>query len=335
MSSVSSFVPTADGLGLVAGNFRAMGCDVEIAVVGGTAHHLELAQRLVDDLEQRWSRFLPTSDISRINAAAGADVVVDRSTVVLVAAMVQGWVATGGDFDPTLLGHLVELGYSASWDDPSKVTTLPAGFTPEVGAGAARRAPLTDALLDPAACVVRVPAGTFLDPGGIGKGLAADLVVNALLGAGAAGALVGIGGDVRVSGAAPQPGGWRIGVVDVTSDREQAQIVLAEGGIATSGTSHRVWDDPAGRRVHHLLDPATAAPVAPGPRRVVEATVVAGTAAWAEVFTKTLLVRDPKPGLADLDERGLGARVRLTDGRTRHNRCWEHLASRHPEEGMS
>lgn len=333
MTSVPSFVPTADGRGMAAETFRAMGSDVEVVVVGGTAHHLGLARELIDGLEQRWSRFLPSSDISRINAAAGADVVVDRSTVTLVAAMVQGWVATGGAFDPGLLRPLVELGYAASWDDPSRVTRVAPRPDAELGADAAQRPPLTDVLVDPAACVVRVPAGTLLDAGGIGKGLAADLVVNALIGAGAAGALVGIGGDVRVSGAAPQAGGWRIGVVDVSTGREQGQLAVAEGGIATSGTSYRVWNSPAGRRVHHLLDPSTGAPVAVDAKRVVEATVVAGTAAWAEVFTKTLLVRGPRHALADLDERGLGARVRWSDGRTLHNRCWERLVSQGPEEG--
>jgi thiamine biosynthesis lipoprotein len=320
-----SFVPTADGRGVAAETFRAMGSDVEVVVVGGSAHHLGLARELIDGIEQRWSRFLPSSDISRINAANGADVVVDRSTVALVAAMVQGWVASGGAFDPSLLGPLVELGYAASQYDPSLVT--------ELAPGAAPRTQMTDVLLDPATCVVRAPAGTTLDAGGVGKGLAADLVVNALIDAGAAGALVGVGGDVRVSGIPPQPGGWRIGLVDVVTGREQAQVTLAEGGVATSGTSHRVWNDARGRPVHHLLDPGTGAPLAAAGRHVVEATVVAGTAVWAEVFTKVLLVRGPQTALAELDDRGLGGRVRWSDGRAQHNRSWEAMVSRHPEEG--
>ncbi len=61
---------------------------------------------------------------------------------------------------------------------------------------------------------------------------------------------------------------------------------------------------------------------------VVEATVVAGTAAWAEVFTKALLVCNPGEVLADLDRRGLAARVRDAGGSTRHNLMWEELTSR-------
>jgi thiamine biosynthesis lipoprotein len=308
--------------------FRAMGCDTEVVVVGGTAHHLGLARRLIADLEQCWSRFIPTSDISRINAAGGADVVVDPSTITLVTAMVQAWVATDGAFDPTLLAPLVELGYVASWDDPAHITRL--------APGAARRSVPTEVLIDPSARVVRAPAGTTLDPGGIGKGLAADLVTSALLATGARGALVGIGGDVRVSGAAPNDAvGWRIGVVDVLTDREDEQVLLAEGGVATSGTQHRTWRRPDGSIVHHLLDPASGRPVASGRQAAVEATVVAGTAAWAEVFTKALLVCRPQHVLADLDRRGLAARVRDASGRVFHNQSWERLGAPRPSEVAS
>ena len=320
MSAATATGRTAGATDAVVDRFRAMGCEVEVVVVGGTAHHLGLARQLVADLEQRWSHFLPTSDISRINAAGGADVVVDRSTITLVTAMVQAWAVTDGAFDPTLLAPLVELGYASSWDDPSRVTHLLPGT--------ARRVVPTDLLVDPDACVVRAPAGMALDPGGIGKGLAADLVVVALLGARARGALVGIGGDVRVAGEPPAgAAAWRIGVVDVVSDREDQQLIVAEGGIATSGTLHRTWVSPDGAPVHHLLDPATGRPVRAGRGAVVEATVVAGTAAWAEVFTKALLVCSPRAVLADLDRRGLAARVRDAGGRTRHNLMWEQLTS--------
>ena len=47
---------------------------------------------------------------------------------------------------------------------------------------------------------VALPAGVQLDLGGIGKGLAADLVASGLVERGALGACVALGGDVRVAG---------------------------------------------------------------------------------------------------------------------------------------
>ncbi len=58
---------------------------------------------LLDRYEQCWSRFLPDSDISRLNNAQGRPVEVDPSTITLVAAMVEGWQRTDGRFDPSVL----------------------------------------------------------------------------------------------------------------------------------------------------------------------------------------------------------------------------------------
>ena len=56
------------------------------------------------------------------------------------------------------------------------------------------------------------PADTGFDPGGIGKGLAADIVVDELRAEGAAGVCINLGGDVRVEGAARRGDAWTIAV---------------------------------------------------------------------------------------------------------------------------
>jgi thiamine biosynthesis lipoprotein len=316
---------TTPSAATITGRFRAMGCAAEVLVHGGTTAHIELAVRKVEHLERCWTRFDPTSDICRINAAGGRDVVVDPSTIVLVEAMVRGWAATAGAFDPTLLAPLVGLGYDASWDDPTRRTPL--------AVGTARNTAPTAILVDAATNVVRAPAGIGLDAGGIGKGLAADLVAAEVRAAGAAGVLMSLGGDVCVLGDAPQDGGWLIGVADPLDDtREQCRVHLAGGGVATSGTLQRAWTTADGRPVHHLLDPATGMPVS---HAVVEATVVAGTAAWAEVWTKAVLVRGPAETLPTLDRLGLGGRAVTADGVEVCNRTWAAFACSDPEEDRS
>ena len=64
----------------------------------------------------------------------------------------------------------------------------------------------TDIDVDPDDRIVTLPAGARFDPGGIGKGLAADLVADELRSFGAAGVCVNVGGDLRVAGAAPGAG---------------------------------------------------------------------------------------------------------------------------------
>lgn len=299
-----------------AGSWRAMGCSVDVVVVGAPAHLLDEAKTSIDHLERRWSRFLPDSDISRLNHAAGSPVHVDPATVVLLDAMLDGWRLTDGAFDPTLLAPLVGLGYAASWHDPGSVTGLPQG--------ASMRSDLHALVIDRERQVVAAPAGTCLDAGGIGKGLAADLVAEQLLGAGARGASVSIGGDVAVRGAAPQPDGWLVGIADPfaagETDVEVGQLLMVEGGVATSGTLRRSWRRPNGDRVHHLLQPESGRPVHHA-REIISVTVVAGTAGWAEVWTKAAMVCG-HASLTLLERYGLGACVVHADATRVENESW-------------
>src|SRR5579863_8411292 len=91
--------------------FRAMGTDAHIVVVGGGPSLLDGAVARVAELERRWSRFLPDSEISRANALSGRPLEVSAETVRLVACAVSGWRLTSGRFDPTVLPALCDAGY--------------------------------------------------------------------------------------------------------------------------------------------------------------------------------------------------------------------------------
>ena len=118
--------------------------------------------------------------------------------------MQSAWSATAGRYDPTTLPVLVANGYDRSIEDPSRVTILPQSTFD--------RGQMDAIDVDEAASVVTLPEGTVLDPGGIGKGLAADLGVTLLLDKGAHGASVAIGGDVAMGGDPPAANGWQVTV---------------------------------------------------------------------------------------------------------------------------
>lgn len=306
-----------------------MGSAVEVLLVDAEPRHLDLVRDVVAHLEARWSRFSATSDVSRLNAAGGAPVRVDPSTVRLLEMMASGASATDGAYDPTLLAPLVALGYAASWEDPGAVTSL--------APGCALRSDVRQVLVDREHGVVRLPPGAVIDAGGIGKGLAADIAVEAVLastpGAGVpgarAGVMVSIGGDVRVAGTPPDERGWVIAVADEPGGAPVAELCVADAGVATSGTMHRMWPT-AGGTAHHLIDPRTGRPTATGPRAVAVATVVAGDAAWAEVWTKALVVSGVAPTLDRLDDLRLPGRVRLGDGAVVTNSSWSAIATPAP-----
>lgn len=280
-----------------------MGTDVHL-VVHGPKEFADAAVATIHDLEARWSRFLPDSDTTRLNEAAGAWVTVSPETVTLVRRGVEGHALTHGRFDPTVLGDLVRAGYDRSFDQLATRTDRPAGPTADLHLGA-------DAIeIDEAGSRVRLAEGVGFDPGGIGKGLAADLVAEQVSDAGAAGVLVNLGGDLRAIGFGPDGDDWRIDIDPAATGHPVARVVMHEGALATSTTLRRRWALDGVDR-HHLIDPASGTPTH-GP---VAATVLAARGWQAEILAKAILVGGTDEGLALVGAVGADALVVDADGR--------------------
>jgi thiamine biosynthesis lipoprotein len=256
--------------------FAAMGTRAHVIVEGPDAQHLiESAIDHIDELEARWSRFRPDSEISQLNAANGSPLLVHSSTVELIDRAIQGWYLTQGRFDPTLLPQLIELGYDRSFaqlgGSPPE-TPPPMSRAPSIGCA--------DIVVDLQRSIVRLPPGLAFDPGGIGKGFAADLVSHRLIEHGATRALVNLGGDMRIRSTDPLAEPWAIEVSEPTCPLATPTVVqFVDGGLATSTTQKRRWASPEGDR-HHLIDPASGQPRTDGP---VLTSAIASEAWWAEV----------------------------------------------------
>ena len=285
---------------------RVMASRAHVIVVDGPPEAGNVAHRALDQLERRWSRFVAGSDIDRLNHSRGFPIAVDGATLTLVETMVRAWQATAGRLDPTVLPALLRAGYRASIDDPEVVTTLPAGFEPA-------DATMADVVIDRPGHTVTLPEGLVLDPGGIGKGLAADLVVAELLSRGSAGALVGVGGDLAAAGTAPSPGGWPVAVEDpFDHDASLARLEVTGGGVATASTVSRCWIQRSAAR-HHLIDPATGAPTLTD---LAAVTVVAPCGWQAEAHATALTLGGTTGFRSHAAAHGLDAIATTLDGRT-------------------
>jgi thiamine biosynthesis lipoprotein len=284
--------------------FRAMGTDVHLSVAGSSAL-LAVGRRRIDELEDRWSRFRPTSELCRINAGAGAPVEVHPLTFALVERAVAAWHTTGGTFDPTVLFALRSAGYDRSFELLDAVDDRPpAAPVPTPGCAGIE--------LDAARSTVCLPVGVGLDLGGIGKGFTADVVADELLAAGATGACVNLGGDVRVAGDPPWGDTWLVEVEPEPGLPEpDPPVVLSvvDGGIATTSSVRRRWTR-GDRVLHHVIDPRTGAPVEQPPAAV---TVVARGACRAEVVAKAALVAGPD-ALGAIERAGAAGLVVAADG---------------------
>ena len=270
--------------------FAAMGSRCQISLTGthgnrGTAELLHLGKTLVVELEQRWSRFLSSSDVSAINARPGEWISVHRHTRNVLMMGDAGRSYTDGRYNPLVGADLVRLGYSTSFDamnasrGSSEAQTD--ARTHAAYAGADRSATNGDIEINESADSVRIPADTMVDLGGIAKGYAADLVVDALLALGATGVMVNLGGDVRVAGECPDQPYWSIQV----GDREEV-VLLEDGAVAFSSTDKRRWQR-GGRWFHHLVDPASGSSV---PVNLPIVCVVSASGWWSEVLTKSIAV---------------------------------------------
>jgi FAD:protein FMN transferase len=249
-------------------------------------HAVALARRRLLACHERFTRFDPGSELSRLNRDP-RDVVPVSPVMASFARSAVGVAAvTGGLVDPTLLPELERAGY---------VGAAPPGLAlPEALALAPPRRPARPSpdarwravQVDGAAGTIARPPGLELDSGGL-KGFFADLVGASL--AGHEAYALGCAGDVRVGGA-----GGRPRTVRVQSPFDDAitldELPVVEGGVATSGIGRRSWRDAAGRPAHHLLDPSTGRPCFTG---IVQATALAPTALHAEALAKAALLSGP------------------------------------------
>jgi thiamine biosynthesis lipoprotein len=278
--------------------FHALGTVAH--VIAESRAHVDRAGALLAELEDRWSRFRPHSDVSRANRTAGTPCPVHPDTVDLVERACRYWETTDGLFDPTVHDALVDAGYDRSFEAiesgerRSHSTRLEARPTP--GAAAI--------VTDRRASTIALPRGVRLDLGGIGKGRAVDLVATALADAGSNHVLVNLGGDLRVVGGRPGGDPWRIDVEDpLEPHRPVARILLCDGAVATSTTARRRWSR-GGRIHHHLIDPRTGAPA---DTSLVAVTVVTADAVDADVLAKASLVAGPGAGFDLLARWGVAA----------------------------
>src|SRR4051812_2608175 len=97
--------------------FRAMGADAHVIVVGGSGELAVAVRERIDDLERRWSRFLPDSEVNELNRCSGQPLMVSPETAQLVERATQAWRITGGSFDATVLGDVIRAGYDRPFDE--------------------------------------------------------------------------------------------------------------------------------------------------------------------------------------------------------------------------
>ncbi|MGQ9780107.1 MAG: FAD:protein FMN transferase [Bacillota bacterium] len=250
----------------------------------------------------------PTSDLARLNRAAGKSPVRVSSTTMSLLRLAKKWYArTGGAFDVTV-GPLVSL-----WGfDPGGRPHLPkqaaiAAARKLVGSG--------DLLLDERHNTVflRRP-GMAVDLGGMAKGYAVDRAYEALRKAGVRAALINAGGSsIRALGRPPGRDSWRIAIAHPRREGQFLRFLsLAPGEAMGTSADNQRFFVAGGRRYHHLFDPSTGYPATGS----VLCSVVVKDAVTADVLSTACFIKGPAAGLILARSLGAAALFYTPEGKT-------------------
>lgn len=267
--------------------FDAMGC--EVVVRGGRADEQREVERLFRDRDRTFSRFIPGSELNRVNEASGRPTLVSGLFADTLAVALQAARETNGLVDPTLGAALEAAGYTRDFSELI-ADARPAG--PASG-------PHAVSLIGR---IVRMPEGAILDLNGVVKSLAVDDALALLSG----NASVSAGGDLTARGP-----------LTVALPAGDA-VELRKGALATSGRTKRRWLR-GGEVQHHLIDPRTGLP---SRSPWTEVTACGATCVAADIAAKAgFLLGDDGP--AWLDVRGIPARFVGEDGAIRTTLAWD------------
>ncbi|HTR75538.1 MAG TPA: FAD:protein FMN transferase [Solirubrobacterales bacterium] len=254
--------------------------------------HAEIAARAARearltllDAHRTLSRFDAGSELSRLNRDRRREVPASALLRRVASAALEAGLRSGGLVDATLVAEIEAAGYDEARDFDARAVRD--GPTSPLRPGApSPRAGWCALVVDDAAGTVARPPGLRLDPGGIAKGLLADLVGESL--AGFDSFAVDCCGDLRVGGTGGEE--RRVLVDDPVGGEPLHVLRIVAGAVATSGITRRAWTGDDGRRAHQIIDPASGRPAFTG---IVQATAIAPTGLLAETLAKSALLSGP------------------------------------------
>ncbi|WLD57480.1 FAD:protein FMN transferase [Salinispirillum sp. LH 10-3-1] len=270
--------------------FNAMGSTGEILV---DADKNALQQPMLDAvrtaaqevwrIEDKYSRYLNTSVISRLNQQAGKAQTVDPETAGLLNFAAQCYQLSDGLFDITsgLLRKIWRFGSDGltTFPEPVQITQL----LPHIGW---QRLTWTGTDLT-------LPEGMEIDFGGIVKEYAVDRTLLQLSAALNLPCLVNLGGDLRCNQSRAGGAPWNLGLENPDSVQEAiGALSLHAGALATSGDTRRFFMH-QGTRYGHILNPLTGYPVMGAPRSI---TVAAPTCTEAGILSTLAMLQGVQAG---------------------------------------
>lgn len=241
----------------------------------------------IKEIEYLLTTYSETSDLYRINAAAGIEpVVVQKETFDIIERSLQISALTQGAFDISYGSVDKRL-----WNFDVHQNELP---DPETAKKMVRLINYRNILLDKAATTVMLKEkGMRIGLGGIGKGYAAEKTRQYLKTLGATAGIVNASGDLTTWGNQPDGKPWTIGIADPNNASSIfSYLEVSDMAVATSGNYEKfIWVN--GRKYSHTINPKTGLPIT----GIKSVTILTPNAELADALTTPIAIMGIEAGL--------------------------------------
>ena len=283
---------------------------------------IDEAFKRVDEIEKIASSSIETSDVNKINEAAGKEYVkVHPEIVKIIKTSIEYSNISNGAFDITV-SPLIKL-----WGIGTEQERVPADS--EIKEKLALVGYKNISINESDNSVKLMKAGMAIDLGGVAKGFTADEIVKVFKKYGVNSAIINLGGSsIYTLGVKPDKTQWSVAIQNPRKEKNEGNIgivKLNQGALSTSGDYQRFFIKD-GKRYHHILDPFTGYPADAG---VMSDTIridssIPDCNMLADILTKVTFVSGVEKGMKIIDSiEGISCMAVTTDFKIYKSSKWD------------
>lgn len=284
---------------------------------------IDAAYKRIDEIEQMASRSIDTSDVIKINQAAGKDYVkVHPEIIKMIETSINYSKLTNGAFDITVSPIITLWGIGTSNERIPSDSEIRAKL-PLVGYN-------NISINKEDMSVKLMKEGMSIDLGGIAKGFAADEVVKVFKNYGIKSSIINLGGSSVYTLGEKQDGTlWSVGIQHPRKEKDDGFvgiIRMSQQALSTSGDYQRYFEKD-GKRYHHIINPATGYPADAG---VISDTIVIDSSIpdcnmLADLLTKVTFITGIDKGFKIIDSiPGVSCLAVTTDKKVYKSSGWKY-----------
>jgi thiamine biosynthesis lipoprotein len=259
-----------------------MGTIVNLKVYGKNAEKAtERAITRVEEIENKMSVNIETSEISKLNSKAGVSAEkLSADTYSVLEKAVKYSELTKGAFDPTI-EPIVKL-----WGIGTDAERVPS--EDEINEKL-KLIDYKDIILDSKNSTAKLKrTSQAVDLGAIAKGYTADEIKGILLENKISSAIINLGGNIYAMGKKVDGTDWNIGIQNPLNSRGEylGTISVSDKSIVTSGNYERFFMV-GEKRYHHIFDPKSGYPSENG---IISTTIISDTSIDGDVLSTSTYI---------------------------------------------